>query len=180
MNISKIVFVVLFVTLSAKIIAQEDSMVKMEKESLIRGFHIGYVQPLKSIKNAEEQWLFTYERFSMGFPIGISLNTPGALIIDLEFVPFIKPYFGNERNIEVHLLYHPGVLLPIGYGLTLGLRAAFELGVEQIGFSPLINKSFDISKSTKGFVELVLPGRFGPDKASGYTQVFALHVGVGF
>lgn len=179
----KIIYLILsfaFIFGCTTLTGQQDSMMKMEKKPVVRGFHVGYVQPIWATTNGEGQWLDTYDRYSMGFPFGISFNTSGLVIIDLEFVPFIKPYFGDDTPAEIHLLYHPGILIPVGYGMTFGVRAAFELGVGQIGFTPLLNKSFDICKGTKGFLELVLPGRFGPEKDSGYTQIVGLHVGVAF
>ena len=65
-------------------------------------------------------------------------------------------------------------------GWTLGLRAAFEIGEDQFGFTPLVNKAFKLRSGTAFFVEIVAPGRFGPEKDTGYTQLGGVHIGLGF
>lgn len=151
-----------------------------EMISKVKGYHIGIVQPIISINNGEVTQLLSYDNYSIGFPIGISLATPSKLIIDLEVVPFIAPLIEKRQNYEVHLLYHPGVLFPLKSGFTMGLRAAFEAGTGQFGYTFLINKSFNLSTNTKYFIEVVAPGRWGPNEKSGYTQVLAFHTGVAF
>ena len=99
---------------------------------------------------------------------------------DLEFVPVVKPYFNSGVPIQVHLLFHPGILYPLGNGWTFGFRLAYENSVNQIGFTPLINKGFKRKNNSVFFLELVAPARFGPEKNSGYTQLGGLHVGLGF
>lgn len=147
----------------------------------IKGYHIGVVQPILAIHNNQTTYLSDYEFYSIGFPFGITLNTSGALLIDLEIVPFIKPYLNDDsKPYEIHLLYHPGILLPLGHGFTAGLRVAFESGTNQFGFTPLINKGFKLSQATKFFIEIVFPGRFGPGKDSGYTQLIGAHIGLAF
>ncbi|HNR07528.1 MAG TPA: hypothetical protein PKM27_09455 [Saprospiraceae bacterium] len=147
----------------------------------IKGYHIGVVQPLLAIHQNKTSYMTEYDFYSIGFPFGLTLRTSGRFLIDLELVPFIKPYADDAgKPYDVHLLYHPGVLYPLGSGFTLGLRAAFESGQDQFGFTPLINKSFKIGPSGSFFVELVFPGRFGPEKSSGYTQVGGIHIGFGF
>ena len=147
----------------------------------IKGYHIGVVQPIFAIHQNKARYLTEYDFYSIGFPFGLTLNTSGRLLIDLELVPFIKPYADDAgKPYDVHLLYHPGVLYPLGAGFTLGLRAAFESGQDQFGFTPLINKSFKIGPAGSIFIELVFPGRWGPEKSSGYTQIGGLHLGFGF
>lgn len=146
----------------------------------LKGYHVGVVQPIISINKGETTNLFTYDNYAIGFPTGITFSTGLKLLIDLEMVPFIAPLIERRENFNVHLLYHPGVLLPLDGGFTVGLRAAFESGTGQFGYTLLLNKSFDICKSTKFFFELVAPGRWGPNEKSGYTQVFAFHMGLGF
>jgi hypothetical protein len=60
------------------------------------------------------------------------------------------------------------------------LRLALEAGEGQFGFTPLINKAFPLGQHTVFFTELVAPGRFGPGKDTGYTQLGGLHLGIGF
>ena len=157
----------------------------VKKDSLklpaIKGYHFGVVQPLLAIQQKNMRYLTEYDFYSIGFPFGLTLRTNGLFLIDLELVPFIKPYADDAgKPYDVHLLYHPGVLYPLGSGFTVGLRAAFESGQDQFGFTPLINKSFKIGPAGSFFVELVFPGRFGPEKSSGYTQIGGIHFGFGF
>ncbi len=158
-----------------------DTLRKIPTYDKLSGFHIGFVQPLYRLHNEEGRWITTVDDYVMGFPIGIGLRTAWNMIVDIELVPLVKPYFRDNRQQEVHLLVHPGILIPMGSSSwTFGLRAAFELEQGQVGFTPLINRSFPIAWGLRGFVELVLPGRFGPEKSKGYTQFIGLHGGFGF
>lgn len=149
-------------------------------QSMLMGYHFGFVNVFCSVKNGDLRWHDRYDLYSIGFPMGLTLRTPGSLLVDLEAVPFIQPYLASDEPYQVHLLWHPGVLLPLPKGWTVGLRAAFETGVGQFGFTPLLNKAFKISAQSAFFLELVLPARFGPAKDNGYIQLAGLHVGVGF
>ena len=146
----------------------------------VLGFHIGYVQPLLSIKNGNGEWLTRQDNFTIGFPIGVGFRAKGKAIFDLEMVPLINPFFTEISPMKVHLLLHPGFLFPIDDKVTFGLRAAFDISEGQIGFTPLINRSFALMHGVRGFIELVLPGRFSSGKTLQYTQVVGLHVGVAF
>jgi hypothetical protein len=159
-------------------LSQGDS-IKMEKAK-IAGYHLGVVQIAFAYNDGKYLYIDNVDFYSIGFPMGISFNTQGALIFDLEFVPVLKPYINQNNPYEIHLLLHPGVLLPLGNKWTFGLRFAFEIGQNQFGFTPLLNKAFQISKHSVFFIELVAPVRFGPSKNSGYTQLGGLHVGFGF
>lgn len=148
--------------------------------SKVAGYHVGVVQIVFSHNNGETVFFDRTSVYSVGFPFGITLNTPGKVKVDLELVPFINPYIYSDKPYKIHLLYHPGILYPLKNGWTIGLRAAFEIGEGQFGFTPLINKAFKNSKGYAFFIELVAPGRFGPEKNSGYTQLGGLHIGFGF
>ncbi len=154
----------------------------MEKEarSIVAGYHIGVLQPLFRFQNNELTYLSKRSFYTIGMPAGITLRTSGRLLIDLEFVPIIKPYGGSDQPIEVHMLYHPGFLMPLGDGFTIGLRLAFETGVNQIGGSLIFNKAWKINDQSNFFAELVMPGRYGPEKDSAYSQVVAVHLGLCF
>ena len=146
----------------------------------LAGFHIGVVQPIVSINNEETHFFTEYDHYAIGFPIGATFHTGGSVLFDMEIVPLIQPYANSEQPYNVHLLVHPGILYPLSHGWTLGFRLAFETSAGQFGFTPLLNKSFKLGESHAFFIELVAPGRFGPEKNSGYTQVFGLHFGFGF
>ena len=146
----------------------------------IAGYHVGVVQILFSHNQGETTFFDRTSAYSVGFPFGITFNTSGKIKFDLELVPFINPYLYSNLPYKIHLLYHPGILLPMKNGWTLGLRAAFEIGEGQFGFTPLVNKAFKLRSGTAFFVEIVAPGRFGPEKDTGYTQLGGVHIGLGF
>jgi hypothetical protein len=150
------------------------------ESSKVLGYHIGVVQIAFGMNNGKTTFLDKLDFYSLGFPVGITLKTPGKLKFDLEFVPVLKPYINSSTPYSVHLLFHPGVLYPLDHGWTLGFRLAFETGEGQIGFTPLINKGFKLDNGSVFFIELVAPARFGPNKNSGYTQLVGLHLGYGF
>lgn len=151
-----------------------------ERPSGLAGYHFGVVQPIMVIQNGETHLLNEQNFYEIGFPIGLTLHTGGKVLFDLEFVPFLKPYANSDKAYETHLLFHPGVLFPISKGFTFGMRAAFDMGTNQFGFTPLINQVVSKGLNHVFFIELVAPGRFGPEKDSGYAQAFALHLGFGF
>ncbi|MEI2695442.1 MAG: hypothetical protein V9E90_10255 [Saprospiraceae bacterium] len=143
----------------------------------LSGYHIGIVQILFGVHKSEISFLDKSDFYTIGFPMGITLNTGSRLKIDLEIVPVIKPYLEEETPYNVHLLYHPGILLPLKNNYTLGFRLAFEAGENQFGFTPLINKSFALSKNYNFFIELVAPTRFAKKQA--FNQLIGIHLGLG-
>ncbi len=159
---------------------QDSIKVEIVPASKISGYHVGVVQIIAMHSNGETVYFDRTSVYSVGFPFGITFNTKSKLKIDLELVPFINPYIFSDRPYKIHLLYHPGVLYPIGKNWTLGLRAAFEIGEGQFGFTPLINKAFKLKNGNAFFTELVAPGRFGPQKDSGYIQLGGIHLGIAF
>ena len=170
-----------YVILSTLVQAQKtNSQTSVELSSPVVGYHVGLLQTLFSINNGKLRKLDQSSFYTIGIPIGITLKTPGKVMIDLEFVPFFHPHFNTDNPYQVHLLFHPGVLFPLGDNWTFGLRAAFETGVNQFGITPLLNKSFKLNSKSRFFIELVAPGRWGPEKNSGYTQLCGLHLGVSF
>lgn len=160
----------------------QDTMHVMEPPvSKLAGYHIGVVQILFAANHGEVTWLDKSDFYSIGFPMGVTFNSKGSSKFDLEFVPSLKPYAGQEdKPYEVHFLLHPGILFPMKHGWTFGLRAAFEVGDGVFGFTPLLNKSFGSGDRSHFFIELVAPGRFGPNKDSSYTQLAGIHLGFGF
>jgi hypothetical protein len=172
--------ILFFILVSYGVNGQDTIRTEVKEISKFAGYHVGVVQILFAHNNGETVFFDRTSVYSVGFPFGITLNTTGKIKIDLELVPFINPYIYSNLPYKIHLLYHPGILLPLKDGWTLGLRAAFEIGEGQFGFTPLINKSFKNKKGSAFFIELVTPGRFGPAKDSGYTQLGGIHIGLGF
>lgn len=181
MNILALVFAIISLAWPVRSSAQ-NHVIQEEKEPgcLLMGYHIGVVQPLYSIGKGFINHLLGYHDYSVGLPIGVSLRTPGRAIIDLEVVPFISRLPDEGIDLNVHLLYHPGVLVPLGGGFTLGARLAFETGQGQWGFTPLLNKAFPLNQAMKVFIEIVAPGRFNAQPGLNYSQVLGVHAGLGF
>lgn len=143
------------------------------------GFHAGAIHPLITFSGGESSTIG--DNYSVGFPVGINFPINDNIKFDAEFVPFYNK--GEGFN---NLIIHPGVLFGLGSGLTFGTRLAYETGAENYGFTPLINKGFELSEKATFFVELVLPVRFGSndlpgggsDKYSAYT--IGIHTGIAF
>lgn len=134
------------------------------------GGHFGFVLPL--VTRAGSTTTTLSDRFSIGFPTGITVKTGSKVAFDLEFVPTIQrtPY-------TVGLTVHPGVLYALSNGLTAGLRMAFDVNEASWGFTPLLNRQLvDMGKS-KLFGEVVVPIRF-QDKNN--SVGLGVHVGIGF
>jgi len=147
---------------------------------IVAGYHVGYVQLLFSTDGNQTQWINESDFFGMGFPIGITFNTPGKWKFDLEVVPFLNRHLGTGKSYQNHLLFHPGVLRSLGHHWTFGARLAFELGNDQFGVTPLLNKSFAVNTNSSFFIELVAPMRWGPSKVSSFQQLGGLHLGFAF
>lgn len=160
--------------------SQDSIEMKKTNTQIVAGYHFGVVQIVGAMNKGEFTFLDKYNFYTIGFPFGVTFKTPCRMLVDLEFVPVIKPFASTDIPYQVHLLYHPGVLFPLKKGWTFGLRLAFESGEGQFGFTPLLNKAFKFKNNGAFFVELVAPGRFGPTKDSGYTQLGGLHLGIGF
>ena len=156
---------------------QNDSL---SSKSIIAGYHVGYVQLIFATDGTETHFLDESKFFTMGFPIGVTFQTGKRIKFDLEFVPFVNPNLGSGRPYSSHLLFHPGVLLPLSKSWTIGARLAFELGNNQMGLTPLINKSFSLGKQGAFFVELVAPMRVGPSKHDSYVQLGGIHLGFAY
>ncbi|MDZ4708816.1 MAG: hypothetical protein SH818_10500 [Saprospiraceae bacterium] len=174
------VLVVILVFFLSHVRGQDSLACINSRAEIIKGYHIGVVQPLLSIHQGKIQYVNQVDFYSIGFPLGITFNTSGKMLVDLEFVPFVKPYLNDVKLYEVNLLFHPGILMPLGGGFTFGLRAAFEIGQGQFGFTPLLNKSFKLKSGKVFFLEGVAPGRWGPEKDSGFSQILGMHIGLGF
>lgn len=134
------------------------------------GAHFGVMQYLfKSVSGTNE--LVGRDFYSIGFPAGITI-IKDDMSFDLEMVAFV------DRKSNVDLLFHPGIIFPLGNNFNFGTRAAFETGQGQFGFTPLINKSFTCSNGQVTFIELVFPVRFSSNGPM--TNIAGIHLGVAF
>jgi hypothetical protein len=137
------------------------------ESSIVLRYHVGIVQIALGVKRGNITFLDKLDFYSLGFPVGITLKTPGKIKFDLEFVPVLKPFINSGNPYSVLLLIYPSNLYALWEVWTFGFRLAFKTGEGQIGFTPLLNKGFKCSNSTSFFIELVAPARFGTYKASG-------------
>ena len=178
----KLVFLLILTTCT--LVWSQDDMIMVIKEmpekEKIKA-HVGLMQMILSIREERVRDISLSNYYTLGLPVGITFPTGGRLLFDMEMVTFIKPYFGNrDRPVEFELLMHPGFLFRLGRGLTAGLRAAVEINQGNYGFTPLLNKSFPLKNGNAFFVELILPGRFEPEKTGTYTQELGIHAGYAF
>ncbi len=178
-----ILLFVLFLTTLPVARSQDDTtmvMTEMPERERIKA-HIGLMQMLVSIREAGVRDISLYDYYTLGFPVGITFPTGGRLLFDMEMVTFVKPYAGNpDQPVEFELLIHPGFLIRVGSGFSIGLRGAVEINQGNHGFTPLLNKSFPLKNGNAFFVELVLPGRFEADKSGSYSQEVGIHAGFAF
>lgn len=143
------------------------------------GGHVGFVLPLVTRVNSETTTLGG--GFSIGFPVGITVKGSGRMAFDLELVPSVK---NTPRSVT--LTVHPGLIWALGRGFALAGRAAFDVNSAQIGFTPLVNKSWPIQREGSFFkayfAEAVLPVRFNRPIGGPATNpvTFGMHFGVGF
>lgn len=144
------------------------------------GGHFGAVLPL--VTHAGGDTTNIGDNFTIGFPFGVTFKGKGRMALDFEFVPFIQ-----DSPRKTTFLVHPGIVYGLGHGFGVGMRLAFDVDSSDFGFTPLVNKSWPISKSEDSFfktyfVEADLPVRFNrpPGGPSTNPVTFAFHFGVGF
>ena len=113
------------------------------------------------------------DRFTIGFPSGITVKKNSKVAFDLELVPTVK-----RAPLDVGLTVHPGILCGLSNNLTAGLRMAFDVNQASWGFTPLLNRKLaDLGGGSSLFGELVVPVRFQDENNSIGVGV---HVGIGF
>lgn len=143
------------------------------------GGHIGFVIPW--VTHTGSGTTSVVDNFTIGFPIGITFKGQGRMNLDLEMVPSV-----SDSPRQVALTVDPGLVWSLNHGVGVGIRAAFDVNSSQIGFIPLVNKSWKL-KNHNGFfkaffMEADLPVKFnrptgGP---SSNAVTFATHFGLAF
>jgi hypothetical protein len=143
------------------------------------GGHVGFVLPW--VTHGGGQTTTISDNFQIGFPLGVTFHGTGRMSLDLEMVPSF-----SDSPRAVTLTVDPGVIWSISHGYSAGLRAAFDVNSSQVGFIPLLNKSWKF-KDQKGFfkayfVEADLPVKFNRPTGLPATNsvTFATHFGLGF
>lgn len=153
------------------------SFVPSSQAQVSVGGHVGFVLPL--VTHAGGQTTNLGDNFSIGFPMGVTFKGKGRMAFDMEFVPSVQ-----DSPRQVSLTMHPGLVWGLPHRFGVGMRAAFDVNSSQLGFTPLVNKSWPIEGGffKAYFVEADLPVRFnrpvgGPDTN---PVTFAVHFGLGF
>ncbi|MDQ3220196.1 MAG: hypothetical protein M3Q26_05510 [Acidobacteriota bacterium] len=139
------------------------------------GGHVGIVIPIVTRGNGMTTTIA--ENFIIGFPFALIVRTDSPVAFDFEFVPIIN----TPSNQDFRFLIHPGVVYNYKkYGF--GLRAAYEVGTGSYGFTPLVSRSFKLTKKTNYFIEADFPVRRErrPDRTRFTSVQFAVHSGISF
>lgn len=140
------------------------------------GGHVGIAFPI--VTRSDGRTTTISEDFIVGFPIGIVIRNSSPFAFDFEFVPTIN----NSPRQNVTLTVHPGIVYGFKKNYTAGIRAAFDIGGDAYGFTPLIQRSWKIKGNTKYFIEADFPVRFRqqPDLRRTTSGTFTAHFGVAF
>lgn len=143
------------------------------------GGHVGFVLPL--VTRVGGQTTNLGDNFSIAFPVGVTVKGKGRMAFDMELVSSVQ---NNPRAVA--LTVHPGLVWGVGHGFAVGARAAFDINSSQLGFTPLVSKSWPI-RSENGFfkayfVEADVPVRFNRPLGGPNTNpvTLAAHFGLGF
>jgi hypothetical protein len=150
-------------------------------EDLLSG-HIGIATPIVTWtgSNGTSSTTTIGNNFNILFPFGIGLQPQSSpVIFDFEFDPAVNPSTRSDS-----LTLSPGVLLPLQYGWIVGMRAAFDIDQNSVGFTPLVHKNFPLFPGSRfsWFLEGDVPVRFLrlPNGADATSVGFLLHAGLAF
>ena len=140
------------------------------------GGHVGIAFPI--VTRSDGTTITISEDFIVGFPVGITIRNSSPVSFDFEFVPTIN----NSPRQDVTLTVHPGAIYSFKKNYAVGIRAAFDIGADTYGFTPLVQRSWKIKGNTKYFVEADFPVRFRqqPDGRRTTSGGFTAHFGVSF
>ena len=140
------------------------------------GGHVGVVIPLIARGNGRTTTIA--DGFAIGFPVALIVRTNSPLAFDFEFVPTIN----TPSNQDFRFLIHPGVVYGFKKHYAVGIRAAYEVGTGNYGFTPIASRSFKLTKKTRYFVEAVFPVRWDrrPNRSRFGSIGFAVHSGISF
>ena len=136
--------------------------------------YVGIVHPLATFSSSGTTANFK-NSYTAGLPTGINIWKTAKIGFSIEVVPFIRSENGISKMNNI--LFHPGVLLPIGKGFTFVGRAAFETS-GRYGFTPVLNKVIKKNHLGNLFVAVPAPFRFGNNSPA--TFALAFQFGIGF
>ena len=140
------------------------------------GGHVGIVIPIVTRGNGTTTTIA--DNFIIGFPVALVVRTNSPAAFDFEFVPIIN----TPSNQDFRFLVHPGITYTFEKKNTVGLRGAYEFGTGNYGFTPLVARSFKLTKKTNYFIEADFPVRRErrPNRTRFASVQFAVHSGISF
>lgn len=140
------------------------------------GGHVGVVIPIVTHGNGTTTTIA--DNFIIGFPFALVVKTDSPVAFDFEFVPIIN----TPSNQDFRFLVHPGVTYSFKKKYAVGVRAAYEFGTGNYGFTPIAARSFKLTEKTNYFIEADFPVRWERrPNGTGFTSVqFAVHSGISF
>jgi hypothetical protein len=115
--------------------------------------------------------------FVIGFPFGLTVRTNSPLAFDFEFIPIMN----TSSNQDFRFLIHPGAVYNYKK-YAAGVRAAYEIGTGNYGFTPIVLRSFKLTEKTNYFIEADFPVRWErrPNRTRFASIGFAVHSGISF
>ncbi len=156
----------------------KDAEIKKQAEAKPPRFggHVGIVIPIVTRGNSTTTTIA--DNFIIGFPVPLVVRTNSPAAFDFEFVPIIN----TPSNQDFRFLVHPGVTYTFKKKNTVGLRGAYEFGTGNYGFTPLVARSFKLTKKTNYFIEADFPVRWErrPNRTRFASVQFAVHSGISF
>jgi len=140
------------------------------------GGHVGIVIPIVTRGNGTTTTIA--DNFIIGFPFALVVRTNSPAAFDFEFVPIIN----TPSNQDFRFLVHPGITYSFKKKYAVGVRAAYEFGTGNYGFTPIASRSFKLKGKTNYFIEADFPvRRERRPNGTGFTSVqFAVHTGINF
>ena len=140
------------------------------------GGHVGVVIPIVTRGNGTTTTIA--DDFIIGFPFALTVRTNSPAAFDFEFVPIVN----TSSNQDFRFLVHPGIVYAFKKHYAVGIRAAYEFGTGNYGFTPIINRSFKLKGKTNYFIEADFPVRRErrPDRSRFASIQFAVHSGISF
>jgi hypothetical protein len=136
--------------------------------------YVGIIHPLVTLNNEGASTNFR-GHYVVGMPTGINLWKSEKIGFTFEVVPSIRAENGGSK--VNNFLFHPGVLVALGKGVTFAGRAAFETA-GRYGFTPVLSRAIIRNKNSSFFAALTVPVRFGNDHPVSAT--IGLQLGLAF
>jgi len=130
--------------------------------------YFGILHPIVTISSDQTNLNFR-DYYAIGFPTGINIWKSSKIGFSFEIVPNIKTEDGHDK--VTNILFHPGILVPLGDGFTFAGRVAFESS-GRYGITPVVNKTIIKNDNCSYFIAVPFPVRFGNDHPSTFTVGF--------